>query len=226
MNKVFTACMSLALVITIISCRKDNSPAGGGGVTDADGNRYDTIRIGTQVWMVQNLRTTKYNDGTPIPTGLSNDDWRTTKKGAYAIYDNKAANDATYGKLYNWYAVGSGKLAPKGWHVSTREDWSTLIKYLDGNNKTGGKLKSATGWDSPNTGADNSSGFSGLPGGTRAWGGGGYYDMGKTAYFWTTGEYVSFPDYAWYLKLFHDKAETFSTSEYKMQGMSVRCVKD
>lgn len=225
--KILSSGLMLLCTLFLFSCKKDkdNSPAGGEGVTDIDGNHYDTITIGTQVWMTENLKTTKYNDGTSIPTGLSNDDWRTTKNGAYTIYDNNAANDAIYGKLYNWYAVSSGKLAPKGWHIPTKEDWSKLIAYLGGSTKAGGKLKSTTGWNSPNTGADNSTGFSALPGGTRGWAGA-YYGMGTNAYFWTTEEYLPPSDYAWYVVLFNDEAQSSSISVYKMQGVSVRCVKD
>ena len=218
-NKILFSGFMLLCALFLFSCKKEknNSPDGGRGVTDIDGNRYDTITIGTKVWMTENLKTTKYNDGTPIPTGLSDDAWRTTKTGAYSIYDNNAANDATYGKLYNWYAVNSGKLAPKGWHVATEKDWAEL--------GGGGELKATTGWNSPNTGATNSKGFSALPGGTRGWGGP-YHGKGTNAYFWTLQEYLPPSDYAWYLVLFHDQAVSYKTSVYKMQGMSVRCVED
>jgi len=211
--------MPILLLMAISSCKKEKGDPPTTGITDIDGNHYDTITLGTVVWMTENLKTTKYNDGTAIPTGLSDDDWRTTTKGEYAIYDNNAANDATYGKLYNWYAVNSGKLAPKGWHVATDKDWGELHRYA------GGKLKATTGWNSPNTGADNSSGFSALPGGFRSWTGR-YNLMGTHAYFWSSKEYLPPSDYAWYQVLFHDNAQVYSTFEYKMQGMSVRCVKD
>lgn len=226
--KILFSGFILLCTLFLFSCKKEknNSPDGGGGVTDIDGNHYDTMRMGTRVWMTENLKTTKYNDGTSIPTGLSDDAWRTTKTGAYSIYDNNAANDATYGKLYNWYAVNSGKLAPKGWHVATIDEWNDLFRYLGGNGRViGGKMKATTGWNSPNTGADNSSGFSALPGGFRSWAGR-YNLMGTNAYFWTLEEYLPPSDYAWYIALFHDQAEIYSSSEYKMQGMSVRCVKD
>lgn len=218
--KMISSGFMLLCMLFLFSCKKDkgDSPDRGEGVRDIDGNRYDIMTIGTKVWMTENLKTTKYNDGTPIPGGLSDEAWRTTKKGAYAIYDNNAANDATYGKLYNWYAVTSGKLAPKGWHVATDDDWAEL-------GRGGGALKATTGWNSPNTGATNSIGFSALPGGIRFWSGV-YYGIGTHAYFWTLQEYIPPSDYAWYLVLFHDQATSYKTMDYKMSGMSVRCVKD
>ena len=213
--KILFSGFILLCTLFLFSCKKDkdNTPAGGEGVTDIDGNHYDTITIGTKVWMTENLKTTKYNDGTPIPTGLSDDAWRTTKTGAYSIYDNNAANDAAYGKLYNWYAVNSGKLAPKGWHVATEKDWAEL-------GRGGGALKATTGWNSPNTGADNSAAFA-LPGGTC----GGRISTTVRVRMPIFGllRASSFPDYAWYLVLFHDEAFRTKTNVYKMQGMSVLC---
>jgi uncharacterized protein (TIGR02145 family) len=136
-----------------------------GTVTDIDGNVYNTVTIGTQCWMAENLKTTRYNDGTAILTGLSNADWQITTSGAYAIYNNDPANNTTYGKLYNIYAVKTNKLAPAGWHVPTYTEWTTLTTYLGGEAVAGGKMKATTLWSSPNTGATNSSGFTGLPAG-------------------------------------------------------------
>ncbi|MBK9327803.1 MAG: fibrobacter succinogenes major paralogous domain-containing protein [Sphingobacteriales bacterium] len=137
-------------------------------VTDIDGNVYNVVKIGNQCWMKENLKTTRYNDGSAIPTGLSNTAWEATTNGAYAIYDNNAANNTTYGKLYNWYAVNTGKLAPAGWHVPTDAEWTTLTTYLGGVRVAGGPMKATTLWASPNVGATNSSGFTGLPAGYRA----------------------------------------------------------
>jgi uncharacterized protein (TIGR02145 family) len=140
-----------------------------GSVTDIDSNQYATIKIGTQTWMAENLKTTRYNDGTPIPD-KTNEKLDTT--GAYMGYDSPE-NDTIYGKLYNWNAVKTGKLCPKGWHIPTDAEWTQLETYLGDN--AGGKMK-ATGptsdssglWISPNTDATNESGFTGLPGGSRS----------------------------------------------------------
>jgi uncharacterized protein (TIGR02145 family) len=131
-------------------------------VIDADGNVYHTVKIGTQIWTVENLRTTHYNDGTPIPFRETNtNDW-------YCWYNGDSVTYKTiYGALYGWYAVNTGKLAPVGWHVPTDAEWDTLSAYLQQNGLTGGSLKDTgtTYWRSPNMGATNSTGFSALPGG-------------------------------------------------------------
>lgn len=149
-------------------------------LTDIDGNTYDTVVIGTQVWMSKNLRVSKYRNGDPITTNLSNTTWQNTTSGACAVYQNSAANDSIYGKLYNWYAVADPRgLCPTGWHVPSDGEWQTLETALgmpasELNNtggrglsqNVGGKLKAVSPlWLSPNAGATDSSGFTGLPGG-------------------------------------------------------------
>lgn len=193
-------------------------------VTDIDGNVYHVTKHCGKWWMSENLRTTRYNDGTAIPTGLSNSAWSNDTIGAYAIYDDLAINNLSYGKLYNWHAVHTGKLAPAGWHVATEAEWNALISCYGGSGVAGGKLKSTSNvWNSPNTGADNSSGFNGLPGGYRGTTGG-YATMGNTGYWWanternsTQGEYTS---------LQHALPSSFSNGATKQFGYSVRCVKD
>jgi uncharacterized protein (TIGR02145 family) len=139
-------------------------------VTDADGNVYNTVTIGTQIWMAENLRTTKLSDGTDIPLVADYTEWRDLATPGYCWYDNiPVAAGNPYGALYNGYAAHSGKLCPAGWYVPTGIEWSTLTDYLGGGLAANGKLKE-TGtnhWLSPNTGATNESGFTGLPGGYR-----------------------------------------------------------
>jgi uncharacterized protein (TIGR02145 family) len=114
-----------------------------GAVNDIDGNTYKTIVIGTQTWMAENLKTTKYRNGDTIPTNLTNAAWSDATTGAYAIYNNDAANNTIYGKLYNWYAVtDSRNICPVGWHVPSDSEWTTLVNYLGGALVAGGKLKS------------------------------------------------------------------------------------
>jgi len=138
-------------------------------VTDIDGNEYATIQIGTQVWMAENLRTTKYCNGDPIPNVTDSLQWVNLATGAWAHNNNYSQYENLYGKLYNWYAVDDSRnICPCNWHVPTDAEWTTLIDYLGGEGVAGGKMKS-TGtqyWLSPNTDATNESGFSGLPGGT------------------------------------------------------------
>jgi uncharacterized protein (TIGR02145 family) len=176
------------------------------------------------------LAVTKYRNGDPIPTGLSNTTWQSTTSGAYAIYDNVAANNTTYGKLYNWYAVNDSRgLCPTGWHVPSDAEWTTLINYLDPNadggnyapNIAGGKMKSTTGWTSPNSGATNESGFTGLPGGIRSTNGT-YNNIGYDGFWWSSTENV----YAWTRRLTYGDSSFYRNSSYKRNGFSVRCVRD
>lgn len=145
-----------------IKALEDNLVRSGSYIlTDADGNQYGVVRIGNQVWMSENLKTTKYNDGTAIP-------YATATGPSYFWYNNSEASYGNiFGALYNWHAVETDKLCPTGWHVPSYTEWTTLITYLGGSTVAGGKLKE-TGvahWSSPNTGASNSSGFTALPGG-------------------------------------------------------------
>ena len=115
---------------------------GVGNVTDDDGNVYHSVTIGTQVWMVENLKTTKYNDGTSIPLVTDATDWHNLLTPGYCWNNNdEATYKATYGALYNWYTVNTGNLCPTGWHVPGDAEWTTLTTYLGGEDVAGGKLK-------------------------------------------------------------------------------------
>lgn len=219
------AILSLASIMSSCTKTETTPPAGDPAtVTDVDGNVYKTIRIGTQLWITENLRTTRYNDSSSITTGLIDNDWRDATKGAYAIYDGNNANNTTYGKLYNWYAVNTGKLAPKGWHVPTKAEWTILAEYLGGNSVAGGKLKSTSPlWAAPNTGATNSSGFSGLPSGYRGMGGG-YSLISRSAYFWTSSARNT--TQADYFLLDNDFASSNGNAATNTFGYAVRCIKD
>jgi uncharacterized protein (TIGR02145 family) len=158
----------------------------GNGVTDIDGNQYNTVIIGTQEWMKENLNVSKYSDGTPIPQVTDPTAWSNLTTGAWCYYNNDTSLGNTYGKMYNWYAVAGiwqaesnpptsaeiasrKSLAPSDWNVPSVADWSSLFNYLGGNSVAGGKMKEAglNHWLDPNTDATNSSGFTGLPGGYR-----------------------------------------------------------
>jgi len=133
-------------------------------VTDYDGNVYNTVTIGTQIWLKENLKVTHYNNGDSLPNVTDNDEWTGLSTGAYCNDNNDTATVAVYGRLYNWYAVhDSRKLCPEGWNTPDDEDWVKLSGYLG--NQAGGKMKE-TGtvhWLFPNTGATNQSGFTALP---------------------------------------------------------------
>ena len=111
-----TMVMGLHLIL-INSCSKDEAENNPASITDKDGNVYTSVTIGTQVWMVENLKTTKYNDGTPIPNVTDNTEWSNLTTPAYCWYDNDITKKNPYGALYNGYAVRTGKLCPTGWHV-------------------------------------------------------------------------------------------------------------
>jgi uncharacterized protein (TIGR02145 family) len=206
-------------------------------VTDIDGNVYQTVTIGTQVWMAENLKVTHYRNGDPIPNVTDGGTWSGLTTGAYCNYTNDVGYVATYGRLYNWYAVADSRnLAPAGWHVPTDAEWKQLEMYLgmsqaqaDAMNwrgtDEGGKLKEAgtTHWNSPNTGATNESGFSALPGGGRTYDGSFGY-MGGSAYFWSSTE--TYSNFAWRRHLYYSTSQVHRFYYLKRHGFSVRCVRD
>jgi len=194
-------------------------------LTDIDGNVYKTVQIGTQTWMVENLKITKYRDGSAIPNVTDKNAWASLTTGAYCWYDNFTENKATYGALYNWYAVNTGNLCPTGWHVPTDTEWTTLCNYLGGESVAGGKMKE-TGtahWLSPNTGATNSSNFSGLPGGCR-YSNAIYNGAGVSGDWWSTTETSS--SYAWDHNLVYNGTNLGRNYYSKADGFSIRCLKD
>jgi len=199
-------------------------------VSDVDNNVYNTVQIGTQCWTQSNLKVSKYRNGDNIPTGLSNSAWQNTTSGAYAIYNNDPVNDGLYGKLYNHYAVTDSRgLCPTGWHVPSDAEWTTLENQLGGSSVAGGALKSTAmqptpgGWNSPNTGATNSSGFTALPGGLRYFFGG-FTNMPSDGYWWSSS--VSSGSYAWDRDLYNGYS-TINRSYYsRTYGFSVRCCRD
>lgn len=164
-------CIILVISFITVSCKKDSdNNDDNNSIIDIEGNVYQTVIIGTQVWMAENLRTTKYNDGSSIPLVTEAAAWDDLNSPGYCWYDNDSINyKDTYGALYNWNAINTGKLAPVGWHVATDADWTTLTTYLGGDSIAGGKLKEqgTSHWAIPNTGASNTSGFTGLPAGFR-----------------------------------------------------------
>ena len=195
-------------------------------ITDIDGNGYDTVHIGTQIWLKQNLKVTHYRNGDPIPNITDDIQWQNLTTGAYCDYNNDANNSTTYGRLYNWHAVGESRnIAPTGWHVATDAEWTTLTDYLGGADVAGGKLKEAgfTHWQSPNTGATNETGFTALPCGYRNLDGA-FLDIGNYGYWWDATEYDS--NYAWYRSMIYSLNYVYGYYVNKEFGFSVRCVRD
>ena len=210
--------------------------------TDADGNAYSAIQIGNQVWAIENLRTTKYNDGTPIPDGTKLTQWDSLTTDAYCNMYNESLKDE-YGLFYNWYAINTGKLAPAGWHVPTIREWDTLQEYLIANgynwdgttsgNKIAKSLAADKEWSSdpwirPNFGwpgidlsKNNASGFYALPCGLRV----GLHPMGThDSYWWSASECDS--STAWGRDILNSYEHFGRYSGNKSVGCSIRLLRD
>jgi uncharacterized protein (TIGR02145 family) len=196
-----------------------------GTVTDVDGNQYATIKIGTQVWMAENLKTTKFADGTEIPNVTTNQQWMAQTTAAFSYFNNDASNNEKYGKLYNWYAATCCAICPQGWHVPTQEDWEKMRSFLLPN--SGNKLKSITGWresEISGTKGTNESGFNALPGGVRG-SNGNFFSVGEFGHWWmnkstnaTTAPYI--------ILSFNQSVVSQANFNPKWNGASIRCVKD
>ena len=195
-----------------------------------------SVAIGTQVWTTHNLSVARYRNGDIIPQVTDATQWDALTTGAWCWYNNDSATyAATYGRLYNWYAVNDARgLAPQGYHIPTDTEWNKLVKYLDAVSDTtcancyqstisGGALKSTTGWNAPNTGATNSSGFAGLPGGYRN-PDGAFNDAGDLGGWWSSTEDTT--TYAWNRYLFYNDSGWYRDYVDKRLGFSVRCIRD
>lgn len=232
---------AVLISLSVISCEKDNTEdkisltppifnpkLEYGTVTDQDGNTYKTIKIGLQTWMAENLRTTRYNDGTNIERVDQYDKWRYYTKPGYCWYYNDTTNRSVYGALYNGYAVNTGKLAPIGWHVPTDEEWLTML------NDAGGEFYAApclreVGHEhwlykySFTLQSDNKSGFTALPAGYRE-----PYEflsMGYLAYWWTSSRFETF-EFNYVVSIDGNSIIANRNHERLDLGLSVRCVKD
>ncbi len=199
-----------------------------GTMTDQEGNVYKTITIGTQTWMAENLRTTKYRNGDPVPNVPDSATWHNLTTGAYCNYYNDAGNVATYGRIYNWYTVSDPrKITPAGWHVPTIDEWHALYDFLGGDSVAGGKLKETgtTHWQSPNAGATNETGFTALPGGMRPFvpGWRDFIGIGYEGFWWSSTETV-------YEILNTQIYSIYSGVSWggsdKNRGHSIRCIRD
>lgn len=205
-----------------------------GTMTDQDGNVYKTVKIGNQWWMAENLKVTHYRNGDPIPNVTVRSEWENLSTGARCAHDNNDNNIATYGLLYNWYAVDDSRnIAPAGWHVPTDEEWKELEMHLgmsqsdaDGTGwrgtDEGSKLKATSGWYNNGNGT-NISGFTALPGGYRNYYGT-FYRIGKYGYWWSAT--ARYSNSAWHRYLGYDSSVVDRSSGGKKYGYSVRLVRD
>ena len=204
---------------------------GGETVTDIDGNIYQTVKIGTQVWIVENLKTTKYKNGKTIPLVTDNHTWSNLTSPGYCWYDNNIITyKDNYGALYNWYAVNTGKLCPSGWHVPTDDEWETLMTYMGGESVAGKNLKETgtTHWLGHNTEANNESGFTALPGGWRdsvdPFCGATFREIGSCGYWWSSTKYSTVIAFSRNMRYNYNDA--FKSDGSKVSGFSVRCLRN
>jgi uncharacterized protein (TIGR02145 family) len=223
MNKyLLMICISSLMMVTI-----GNIAVAQTGITikDQDGNNYKSVKIGNQIWMTENLKTTKFNDGTPIPFVTDKTAWVSLTTPAYCWYDNDSTYKNTYGALYNRYTVNTGKLCPSGWHVSSDVEWSALVTFLGGEIVAGGKLKETgtTHWSSPNSEATNESGFTALPGGSR-YTNGVFFTIKNLGYWWSSTESNTLN--GWYRSMNNRNSAVGRNYYDSTNGFSVRCVKD
>jgi uncharacterized protein (TIGR02145 family) len=228
-----TSLLTLLSILNIICTLKAQT------VTDYDGNVYNTITIGSQTWMKENLKVTHYRNGDTIPNVSVTNTWRYLTTGALCDFNNLPINSLTYGKLYNWYAATDARnTCPLGWHTATDAEWSIMTRHLDNTVDTtvngwsgtviGGKLKETgtTHWLNPNTGANDSSGFTALPGGYRNLYGDFYY---LTYYgYWWSPRTIDITN-VWKRNLNYDNSQisrSYNNANYKTSGFSIRCIQD
>ncbi len=208
-----------------------------GTVADLDGNVYQTVVIGNYWWTTENLRTTTYSNSTKIPNVTDSAAWTALTSGAYCWYRNDEGNAKTYGALYNWHAVNTGRLCPDGWRVPTDQEWKNLEGTTDSRfgpgdpawDKQGGRgqdagirLKAVSGWSAGGSSTDQL-GFSARPGGERC-SRGRFFIAGRSGFWWSSSGYGE--SFAWYRNMIYSLDDVFRNTHPQWMGFSVRCVKD
>lgn len=228
-SRCFTSAVLVMLVFLSAGCGIRSSRddvRGKERVTDADGNVYTLVTIGSQVWMAQNLKTTRFRNGDPIPRISQDSEWQKTGEGAFCFYNNERKSGKTYGNLYNWHAVSDSRgICPPGWHVPSDEEWQVLSDFLGGDKVAGDKMKE-TGirhWAEPNDGASNVSGFTALPAGGRDEFG--QFIVDKYGCHWWSSTVSGTVDVR--VRSIYFGYGSIMTDEYHPNsGFSVRCLKD
>ncbi len=233
-NKIIVLIIVSVFSIGLNSCSKDKLDKN--TIIDIDGNHYNPVTIGSQVWMNRNLKTTRLNDGTSLSTITDDNEWFSLTSPAFCWYNNDRdlAIDNDYGVLYNWYAVETEKLCPDGWHVPDLDELNELITYIGGQHESGRALKATSGWGYEYNGTDIY-GFSALPGGTRD---AEFLEIGESANWWSRTKVVDEGDpdtrydFSWHLTVLNSPAlpdnpsYSFINIRPKHHGMSIRCIKD
>jgi uncharacterized protein (TIGR02145 family) len=210
----------IAASLIFIGCEKNNK----GLPVDGDGNVYDTVVIGTQTWLKQNLKTTKYYNGVSIPLVTDNTEWSTKTSAAFCWYNNDSKYKENYGALYNWYVVRAGTLCPVGYHVATKDEWTTMINYL-GESMAGAKIKdnSPGFWIQNNECATNATGFTAHPSGMRYDLDGLFYGIGEYFGCWTSS-LAGLENNSIYVSLTDGICETQMAAIEQGNAFSVRCI--
>lgn len=209
MRKNILFCTFILMLNSVVDSYSQNNI---NTITDIESNKYKTLVIGEQEWMVENLRTTRLNDGTTIPNITDNTDWMQTSSFAYSWYENEISNKVVNGGLYNWHAVNTGKLCPEGWHVPTAVEWSRMFEHMGGNDVAYEAL--------------TTSGFNIVHGGYRYgyfWGTGLFYEKGVNGYWWTASENTD--KHAWSFTVSKATSKIYRSYFEKNDGFSIRCVR-
>ena len=213
--------ITLFAILSLISIKAEAQT-----VVDYDGNVYNTITIGSQNWMQENLKVTHYRNGISIPNITDSETWADLSTGGRCYYDNDSVTyNSEYGSLYNWYTIESDNICPEGWHVPTDGEWAAVEDYLGGSAIAGGKMKEAgySHWLEPNVGANNSSGFTGLPAGMRS-PDNTYQTIFENGLWWASTSYNT--SFAWSRYLWYMFAGVDRNPAPKNLGLSIRCIKN
>ncbi|TNE55128.1 MAG: hypothetical protein EP338_05280 [Bacteroidetes bacterium] len=223
------------ILCTLFACKKEEEESAGppvalgtpgSGVQDLDGNKYSTVVIGNQEWMSENLRSAHYANGDTIYSGINVESVESEQSPSYFFYpDNDSSkNLSSYGRLYTYYAASDPRnVCPSGWRLPSKNDWEVLIEYLGGDENGGGKLKGTAGWNAPNAGADNLSGFNGLPAGFKEVDGA-FDQFGRLASWWTSTADTANRIWTYYVK--YSYPIVFEGPNEKKRALSVRCIRN
>lgn len=236
--RIFNLVLVAFFILIATNCKTVNEPIFGGTVSDVDGNAYHTVTIGNQTWMIENLKTTHYNDNTVIPLVTDSSKWNSLNTPGYCWYNNDSTKyKGTFGALYNWSAVNTSKLAPVGWHVPTVDEWITLENNVTGYNYVSGSLAkilaATSNWTKSasissvgnNLTVNNTSGFSALPGGYRSTDSIPFNKIDSVGSWWTSSASDSIKS-AWYCSMDYSLSTVQRGYNLKLNGYSVRCVKN